>query len=97
MPGITITNLRSEIKTESDFDGNFSMKAKTGDTINMKFIGMSDYDLFINQSSVYKIELDKYPNDCGENLIYAGVPDFYEMNKCLRRKVKKEERENIKN
>ncbi|MFT5244261.1 MAG: hypothetical protein ACJA1H_002374 [Glaciecola sp.] len=96
LPGVTVINLRSKTKTESDFDGNFSMKAKIGDTINMKFIGMSDYDLLINQSSVYKIELDEDPNDCGENLIYAGVPDFYEMTKCLRRKVRKEKRENIK-
>ncbi|MFT7050526.1 MAG: hypothetical protein ACJAZK_001122 [Psychroserpens sp.] len=97
IPGVIVVNVRSKAEIQSDFDGYYTLKVKTGDTLHMTFAGLSEYNLAINQNNNYKLELEEAPDDCGEHNIYAGVANYARLNNCLKNKERKERRKKIGN
>ena len=55
----------------------------------MTFVSLSGYNLVINQNNNYKVELEKAPDDCGENNMHLGVADYYRVTDNLKKKEKK--------
>ncbi|WP_047546844.1 carboxypeptidase-like regulatory domain-containing protein [Psychroserpens sp. Hel_I_66] len=97
LPGVSVVNLRTQAATQTDFDGNFTINAVNGDELIFGFLGMKNFRKTLDENIYYKLEMNEDPGDCGENLIYAGYPDYTKMNKCLRQKARKEKRKKIKN
>jgi hypothetical protein len=97
LPGVTVVNVRSKAETQSDFDGYYTIKVKTGDILHMTFVGLSEYNLVINQNNNYKVELEEAPDDSGEHNIYAGVTNYSRINNCLKNKERKGRRKKIRN
>ncbi|MFD2917963.1 carboxypeptidase-like regulatory domain-containing protein [Psychroserpens luteus] len=103
LPGVTIVNLRTKVETYSDFDGNFSLKAKTGDSLKYKFYGMLNVESIIDNESIYNIELSENPCE-RDAYIVAGTAtyssDYIYKRKCkqLKKQARRtEKQEKIKN
>jgi hypothetical protein len=89
LPDVTVVDVRSKAETQPDFNGYYTLKVKTGDTLNLTFFGFSEYHLVINQNNNYKVELEEDPDHCGENYIYGGVANYSRLNSCLKKKKRK--------
>ncbi|WP_417785541.1 SusC/RagA family TonB-linked outer membrane protein [Tenacibaculum sp.] len=55
LPGVTILKKGTSQGTETDFDGNYSIKAKTGDILVFSFIGMKTVEKTIGLSNSISI------------------------------------------
>jgi hypothetical protein len=57
LPAALIENTRNKIKINSDFDGNFKIKAQKGDEIIVAYLGMKTYKFIIDDSIDYTINM----------------------------------------
>lgn len=77
IPGVTITNNRSKQTTSSDFDGNFSIEAFVGDTLNFKYLGTESQTITVQSMENISILLE---NNIEEVYIVGGAfksPTFF--------------------
>ncbi|WBX71893.1 SusC/RagA family TonB-linked outer membrane protein [Tenacibaculum retecalamus] len=51
LPGVTVLKKGTTIGTETDFDGNYSIKAKTGDVLVFSFVGMKTTERTVGSSN----------------------------------------------
>ena len=52
LPGVTILKKGTTQGAETDFDGNYSLKAKTGDVLVFSFIGMKTVEKIVGSSNL---------------------------------------------
>jgi uncharacterized protein YfaS (alpha-2-macroglobulin family) len=57
LPGATIVIKGSNRGTQTDFDGNFKLEAKKGETIVISYVGMKPLELIITDDNFYNIGL----------------------------------------
>ena len=78
--------MRTKVETYSDFDGNFSFKAKTGDSLKYKFYGMLNVESIIDNESIYNIELSENP--CERDAYIVAGTATYSSDYIYKRKCK---------
>jgi len=86
LPGATIQIKGSAKSCQSNFDGYYSIKVKTGDTITISYTGRKDFETKINH--VNHIDVALKTNYLDE-IIYLGYITTYEI-KALKRKAKRQ-------
>jgi TonB-linked SusC/RagA family outer membrane protein len=52
LPGVTVVVKNTVIGTQTDFDGNYSIKASTGDVLQFTYVGMNTLDITVGTSNV---------------------------------------------
>jgi hypothetical protein len=57
LPAALIENSRTKIKIDTDFDGNFKIKAQKGDEIIITYLGMKTYKFITNDTVDYTINM----------------------------------------
>ncbi|MFV0249394.1 MAG: SusC/RagA family TonB-linked outer membrane protein [Tenacibaculum sp.] len=55
LPGVTVLNKETSQGTETDFDGNYTIKAKTGDVLVFSYIGMKTVQKTVYTSNTINI------------------------------------------
>lgn len=63
LPGVNIVKKGSTVGTETDFDGKFSIKAKTGDVLVFSFVGMSTIEKAVGTANLMNVTMT------GDNLL----------------------------
>lgn len=58
LPGVTVLKKGTTQGTETDFDGNYSIKAKAGDILVFSFVGMSTIEKTIEKSSTINVVME---------------------------------------
>ncbi|MDE0536975.1 TonB-dependent receptor plug domain-containing protein, partial [Tenacibaculum sp. L6] len=58
LPGVTILKKGTTQGTETDFDGNYSIKAKTGDVLVFSFVGMKTAERTVGSSNQISVVLE---------------------------------------
>ncbi len=82
LPGVTIMVKGTNNGTETDFDGNFTIKAKKGDTLIFSFVGMRTVEKRIGSFSILDIQM------VGDNLLEEVVVAGYGTRKSSPRMMK---------
>lgn len=67
LPGVTILKKGTTQGTETDFDGNYSIQAKTGDVLVFSFVGMKTVERTVSTSNLINVILE------GDNLLEEVV------------------------
>ena len=67
LPGVTILKKGTTQGTETDFDGNYSISAKTGDVLVFSFVGMKTAERTVGTSNQVSVVLE------GDNLLEEVV------------------------
>lgn len=57
LPGVTVIIKGTNTGTQSDFDGNYTIKAKTGDVLLYSFIGMNTAQKTVGSSNVINVTM----------------------------------------
>ena len=55
LPGVTVVVKGTDTGTQTDFDGNYSIKAKTGDVLQFSFLGMDSQEKTVKTANVISI------------------------------------------
>ena len=58
MLGVNVMVKESNLGTQTDFDGNFSISAETGDTIVFSYVGMTTQEVTIGDSNNLNIVIE---------------------------------------
>lgn len=58
LPGVNVLVKGSKISTYTDFDGSFSIKAKSGDVLVFSYVGMSEKQVIVGTSNSINVSLD---------------------------------------
>lgn len=58
LPGVTILKKGTTQGTETDFDGNYSIKAKTGDILVFTFVGMKTVEKTVSSSNQINVAME---------------------------------------
>lgn len=58
LPGVTVLKKGTTSGTETDFDGNYSIKAKTGDVLVFSFVGMKNAERTVGASNQLNVTLE---------------------------------------
>ncbi len=66
LPGATILIKGTAIGTTSDFDGNFSIKAKIGKTLQINYLGYKSKEIKVNEKMPHTILLELEEDIMGE-------------------------------
>ncbi|MGQ3676830.1 SusC/RagA family TonB-linked outer membrane protein [Tenacibaculum discolor] len=92
LPGVTILKKGTTQGTETDFDGNYSIQAKTGDILIFSFVGMKTVERTIGSSNQINVILE------GDNLLEEVVVIAYgqQDRKKLVQSVSTIDNENIR-
>lgn len=70
LPGANVVIKGTDISTQTDIDGNFSLVAKENDVIVVSFLGLATLEKKVTNSDFYKIELKQSENQLmGEVLV----------------------------
>ncbi len=59
LPGVSVLKKGTTTGTETDFDGNYTIKAKTGDILVFSFVGMATTEKTVNNSNSINIVLQE--------------------------------------
>lgn len=70
LPGVNVIVKGTEIQTQADFEGKFSIKAKEGDILIFSFMGMKEEEIHINNSDFYNVKMKDAP------MVMLGGPIF---------------------
>lgn len=71
LPGVSILIKGTTSGTETDFDGKYSIKAKTGDVLSFSFIGKKTVEKTIGSSNVLNVSLEEDENVLDEVVVTA--------------------------
>jgi len=69
LPGVTILNQTSKASTQTDFDGKYSIQAKTGDLLVFSFIGFETQRQKVQNSNTMNIILKEYNQTLSEVVV----------------------------
>ncbi|WP_272149026.1 SusC/RagA family TonB-linked outer membrane protein [Tenacibaculum aiptasiae] len=69
LPGVNIIKKDSSIGTETDFDGKYTIKAKTGDVLIFSFIGMKTTEVTVSSSNKINLIMTNADNILNEVVI----------------------------
>ncbi|OXA77086.1 TonB-linked outer membrane protein, SusC/RagA family [Flavobacterium aquidurense] len=58
IPGVNVVVKGSKTNTQTDFDGSYSIKAKTGDVLVFSYVGMNNKQVTVGSSSSVNVELE---------------------------------------
>ena len=58
VPGVNVVVKGSKTNTQTDFDGSYSIKAKTGDVLVFSYVGMNNKQVTVGSSSTVNVELE---------------------------------------
>jgi TonB-linked SusC/RagA family outer membrane protein len=69
LPGVSVL-IKGTVKgTETDFDGNYTIKANTGDTLVYMFLGYATVEKVVGQSSTIKVRMQEDANILDEVVV----------------------------
>ncbi len=71
LPGVNVVVKNSTIGTETDFDGNYSIKAKNGDILVFSFVGMQTTEKTVSTSNKIDIIMSEDKNLLEEVVVTA--------------------------
>lgn len=71
LPGVTVIVKGSNTGTQTDFDGNYSIKAKTGDILQFSFIGMNTVDKNVGASNQINVVMTESAQALEEVVVTA--------------------------
>lgn len=69
MPTVNVVNKNSKASTQSDFDGNYSIKAKAGDVLIFSFVGYTDTSMTVGASSKMNVTMKGDAQQLGEVVV----------------------------
>lgn len=58
IPGVNVAVKGSKASTQTDFDGSYSIKAKTGDVLVFSYVGMNNKQVTVGTSNTVNVELE---------------------------------------
>ncbi|MHC0442950.1 SusC/RagA family TonB-linked outer membrane protein [Flavobacterium sp. 3-210] len=58
IPGVNVLVKGSKANTQTDFDGSYSIKAKTGDVLVFSYVGMNNKQVTVGTSNTVNVELE---------------------------------------
>ena len=70
LPGVTVLKKGTTQGTETDFDGNYSIKAKAGDVLVFTFVGMKTTEKTVNFNN--KINVTMLADDLLDEVVVVG-------------------------
>jgi len=59
LPGVTVLIKGANVGTQTDFDGNYSIKANTGDVLQFSFIGLETVEKTVGTSSTINVSMQE--------------------------------------
>ncbi len=71
LPGVTVLKKGTTTGTETNFDGNYTIKASTGDILVFRFIGMSTVEKTIGSSNSINVTMSEDANVLDEVVVTA--------------------------
>ena len=71
LPGVTVLVKGTQTGTQTDFDGNYSIKAKAGDVIQFSFIGMNSVDKTVGASNTINVTMTESAEALDEVVVTA--------------------------
>lgn len=71
LPGASIINLKSEISTFTDIDGNFSISTEIGDEILITYVGYESQTLKVQSSEKLLVTMEE--NEFGEVIVVGMI------------------------
>ncbi|PKV52394.1 TonB-linked SusC/RagA family outer membrane protein [Aquimarina sp. MAR_2010_214] len=71
LPGVNIVIKDSSKGTQTDFDGNYSLTASSGDTLLFSYLGMETQNITVSSSGVHNITLQENSNQL-EEIVVTG-------------------------
>jgi len=69
--GVSIVKKGSDVGTETDFDGNYSIKAAKGDVLVFSFLGMKTLSVTVSDSSTIDVQLEEDASQLDEVVVTA--------------------------
>lgn len=98
MPGVSILIKGTKIGTHTDFDGNYKLKVKKGNTLTLYSIGYKTLDIKIIDDSLYNNALEVDINYIDEVIFTGGisVDSNYVHKKSPEEIVEEQKRETIR-
>ncbi len=74
LPGVSVLKKGTTSGTETDFDGKYSIKAKTGDVIVFSFVGMKTVERVVGSSNSINVSMES--DNLLEEVIVEGAYDI---------------------
>ncbi len=71
LPGVSITIKGTNYRTETDFDGNYSIKVKKGDVLEFRYLGYKSIEFLIYNQTNLNVLLEEEANHLDE-IVVAG-------------------------
>ncbi|WP_202110868.1 SusC/RagA family TonB-linked outer membrane protein [Flavobacterium hydrocarbonoxydans] len=71
IPGVNVVVKGTKNSTQTDFDGKYSIKAKTGDVLLFSYVGMSDKTVAVGTSDKLNVTLDADTKSLDEVVVVA--------------------------
>ncbi len=71
LPGVTVLIKGANVGTQTDFDGNFSMKANIGDVLQFSFMGMQTVEKTVGAASTINVSM-KEDAEALEEVVVTG-------------------------
>ncbi|MDR7212338.1 TonB-dependent receptor [Flavobacterium piscis] len=71
IPGVNIIVKGTKNSTQTDFDGGFSIKAKTGDVLVFSYVGMQDLTTTVGTTATLNIKLEESQKTLDEVVVVA--------------------------
>jgi TonB-linked SusC/RagA family outer membrane protein len=69
MPTVNVINKNTKASTQSDFDGNYSIKAKAGDVLVFSFVGYTDISMTVGTSAKMNVTMKSDAQQLGEVVV----------------------------
>lgn len=69
MPTVNVVNKNTKASTQSDFDGNYSIKAKAGDVLIFSFVGYTDISMTVGASAKMNVTMKTDAQQLGEVVV----------------------------
>ncbi|ETN95094.1 vWA domain-containing protein [Zhouia amylolytica] len=91
LPGVNIVVKGSTNGTTTDFDGNYSIKAETGNVLVFSYIGMKTKEIKITNQSVYNVVLESDHSTLEEIVVTEYDQEMIKSNVAVAYGRKKEQ------
>ena len=71
LPGVSVVVQGTTRGTETDFDGNYAIKASVGDVLSFSFLGMKTLTITVSDSSIINVQLEEDSETLNEIVVTA--------------------------
>ncbi|SHJ19327.1 TonB-linked outer membrane protein, SusC/RagA family [Arenibacter nanhaiticus] len=71
LPGVNVLVRGTTIGTQTDFDGNYAIEAKSGDVLVFSYLGMKSQSLTVGASNTYNVSLQEDASQLEEVVVTA--------------------------